>query len=115
MAVSSGMLTGNSSKGAGESDLKGSRCAHSPLLLPAVGEPQSLQNRSQDGIAFLEGLGLNIGTIVRLGGHSKPRTRSNPAGPNVGTYLVKAVAARVQAAANVEVKLNSKVCMRCHL
>jgi hypothetical protein len=46
---------------------------------------------------------------VRLGGHSKPRTRSNPAGPNVGTYLVKAVAARVQAAANVEVKLNTKV------
>uniref|UniRef100_A0A383VWI0 fumarate reductase (NADH) n=1 Tax=Tetradesmus obliquus TaxID=3088 RepID=A0A383VWI0_TETOB len=68
-----------------------------------------LVNGSQDGIAFLEGLGLNISTIVRLGGHSKPRTRSNPAGPNVGTYLVKAVAARVQAAANVEVKLNSKV------
>jgi hypothetical protein len=82
------------------------------LLCP---HPQPLQNRSQDGIAFLEGLGLNIGTIVRLGGHSKPRTCSNPAGPNVGTYLVKAVAARVQAAANVEVKLNTKVCMRCHL
>jgi hypothetical protein len=58
---------------------------------------------------FLEGLGLNISTIVRLGGHSKPRTRSNPAGPNVGTYLVKAVAAKVQAAPNVEVKLNTKV------
>lgn len=69
----------------------------------------AVQSRSQDGIAFLEGLGVNLSTIVRLGGHSIPRTRSNPTGPNVGFYLVKAVAARVQEAPNVEVKTNTKV------
>jgi hypothetical protein len=38
-----------------------------------------------------------------------PRTRSNPSGPNVGFYLVKAVAAAVEAAKNVEVLKNTKV------
>eukprot|EP00775_Hariotina_reticulata_P006888 gene6888-7104_t len=68
-----------------------------------------LVSNSEAGIAFLEGLNLNLSSIVRLGGHSKPRTRSNPSGPNVGFYLVKAVAAAVEAAGNVEVLKNTKV------
>lgn len=39
-----------------------------------------MQNHSVEGLQFLEGLGLNLSTIVRLGGHTYPRTHSNPVG-----------------------------------
>ncbi len=61
---------------------------------------------------FLESLGLALPSTTRLGGHSAPRTRSNTAGPNVGAYITKALAARVAAAANVEQRLHTQVWLR---
>ena len=68
-----------------------------------------LQSSSEDGLSFLEGFGLNLSSIVRLGGHSVPRTHSNPVGPNVGFYIVKGVSSRLKEAPNVEIKTNTKV------
>jgi hypothetical protein len=52
-------------------------CSCFAFLLPLLLRPQG---HSVDGLQFLEGLGLNLSTIVRLGGHSFPRTHSNPVG-----------------------------------
>ena len=52
-----------------------------PAHMPAAAADHVLhQNHSVEGLQFLEGLGLNLSTIVRLGGHSYPRTHSNPVG-----------------------------------
>lgn len=39
-----------------------------------------LQNHSVEGLQFLEEFGVNLSAVVRLGGHTFPRTRSNPTG-----------------------------------
>lgn len=68
-----------------------------------------LQGNSEAGLSFLEGFGLNLSVVVRLGGHSIPRTHSNPAGPNVGFYIIKGVSSRLQEAPNVEIKTSTQV------
>lgn len=61
-------------------------CCQQLLLLL---HPKQQQDHSVEGLQFLEGLGLNLSTIVRLGGHSFPRTHSNPVGACVHTCVVR--------------------------
>jgi hypothetical protein len=47
-------------------------------------------------------LGVDISKTSRLGGHSVSRTHSNPAGPNVGFAIMKAVLDKVKELPNVQ-------------
>ena len=58
---------------------------------PAARLPGLVQEQSQDAIAFLEAAGVNLSALVQLGGHSRKRTHHNPAGPNVGFAIMKAL------------------------
>ena len=58
---------------------------------------------------FLEACGVDLSKVVRLGGHSAPRTRSNPAGPNVGFALIKAISTKVKELPNVQFIYHAKV------
>lgn len=42
--------------------------------------PRAPQSHSVGSLRFLEGLGLNLSSVVRLGGHSFARTHANPSG-----------------------------------
>jgi len=68
-----------------------------------------LVGSSREAIMFLEACGVNLSKVVRLGGHSAPRTRSNPAGPNVGFALIKAISTKVKELPNVEFIYHAKV------
>lgn len=60
-------------------------------------------------LPFLSSLGLDLSTVVRLGGHSAPRTRSNPVGPNVGFALIQAVDRAVRTQPNVHIVTRANV------
>jgi aspartate oxidase len=77
-----------------------------------VTAPHCLQASSEDALRFLEALGLDLSVVVQLGGHSVPRTHSNPSGPNVGFALVRAVETAVRQQPNVRIVTNAKV-SRC--
>jgi hypothetical protein len=77
-----------------------------PLSLPPTGPPQA---SSAGAIAFLESLGADLSSVVQLGGHSAPRTRSNAKGPNVGFAVVRAAEAAARGAGNVRIVTGSKV------
>ncbi|KAI8473725.1 MAG: FAD binding domain-containing protein [Monoraphidium minutum] len=64
---------------------------------------------SQDALALLASLGADVSTVVRLGGHSAPRTRCNASGPNIGFALVRAVEAAVRQQPNVRIVTHAKV------
>lgn len=68
-----------------------------------------LVGSSREAVTFLEDCGVDLSKVVRLGGHSIPRTRSNPTGPNVGFALIKAVSSKVQALPSVSTITNAKV------
>lgn len=68
-----------------------------------------LVGKSQDAIAFLETLGVQLSKISQLGGHSKPRCHSNPVGPNVGFAVTSAALTAVQKLDNVKILCNTKV------
>ena len=69
-----------------------------------------LQESSAAALDFLtSSLGVDLSSVVRLGGHSAPRTRSNPAGPNVGLALVKAAEAAARALPNVRIITGARV------
>jgi hypothetical protein len=48
--------------------------------------PRALQTNSLDAIAQLEKLGVDLSHVTLLGGHSVPRSRTNPVG-NLGRPL----------------------------
>lgn len=84
-----------------------------PVLLPALLTCNDISNPPQassaGALAFLESLGLDLSATVRLGGHSAPRTRSNPAGPNVGFALIRALEGAVKQQPNVRIVTSARV------
>lgn len=71
---------------------------------------KTLADDSADAIAFLEEkTGLNLtSNIVQLGGHSRKRTHTDPAGP-IGFDLMRSLEARLANSPNVEVITAAKV------
>lgn len=78
-------------------------CQSAPVAEGTVCPLQSVQDRSQEAIGFLEAAGLNLSGVVQLGGHTKKRTHHNLAGPNVGTAIMRAL--HTQQAATPSIKL----------
>ena len=52
---------------------------------------------------------LDLSFVLHLGGHSAPRTRRNPKGPNVGFAIIKALNASIERNPMIELKLNTRV------
>ena len=77
---------------------------------PAVAKPSAVQQESSErALEFLSSLGLDLGVVVRLGGHSAPRTHSNPSGPNVGMALVRGVEGALRRQPHVRVITSAAV------
>jgi len=68
-----------------------------------------LVGNSADAISFLESHGVDLSKVTQLGGHSVKRTHSNPAGPNVGFVLVKALSTAVLESPRVKVLTGAEV------
>jgi len=51
----------------------------------------TLVSKSLDAIKFLEGYGVDLSKVTRLGGHSVPRSRTNPVGGNVGWSIMSVI------------------------
>jgi len=71
---------------------------------------KTLADNSAEAIAFLEeSTGLNLtSNIVQLGGHSKKRTHTDPAGP-IGFDLMRSLESKLADSPNVEVITAAKV------
>jgi hypothetical protein len=80
-----------------------------PLLLPLFTPSPTSQASSWGAVQQLEACGVTLSKVVRLGGHSAPRTRSNPAGPNVGFAIIKAVSSCLQQQPGVQVLTGAQV------
>lgn len=68
-----------------------------------------LQGGSTAALHFLESAGLNLSSLVQLGGHSRKRTHANPSGPNVGFAIMKALQQRQQQLPNIWVVKGANV------
>lgn len=68
----------------------------------------TLVGHSVKALNFLEATGVNLSRVTKLGGHSVPRSHSNPTGPNVGLAIIQAVSAELRKFDNVLIKENAK-------
>eukprot|EP00193_Tetraselmis_chui_P012257 CAMPEP_0177777930 /NCGR_PEP_ID=MMETSP0491_2-20121128/15657_1 /TAXON_ID=63592 /ORGANISM="Tetraselmis chuii, Strain PLY429" /LENGTH=509 /DNA_ID=CAMNT_0019297117 /DNA_START=147 /DNA_END=1675 /DNA_ORIENTATION=+ len=69
----------------------------------------SVQDESEDAVAFLASHGVQLGKLTQLGGHSAKRTHSNVAGPNVGSFIIRALSEAVKQLPQVNVVTSAKV------
>ena len=88
-----------------ESDLLASQQGRGDPRLASV-----LSRDSADAVPWLlERLGVALPSVVRLGGHSAPRTRGPEGGAPVGFALMRAASAALEADELVEVRTGARV------
>mmetsp|Transcript_14460 Transcript_14460/g.31345 ORF Transcript_14460/g.31345 Transcript_14460/m.31345 type:complete len:509 (-) Transcript_14460:702-2228(-) len=70
---------------------------------------ETLVTQSPEAMEFLSGMGLSLSKITQLGGHSVPRSHSNPVGPNVGLAIMQALGRKAQQLPEVRIMEGNKL------
>lgn len=67
------------------------------------------QEHSTAALQFLGSVGVDLSSVVQLGGHSRRRTHHNPSGPNVGFAIMKALQERLGQTPRVKLITSAQV------